>query len=137
METRAHKDRIDRVRRRLKFNFSYCVEARRTAGGLALFWSDMVQIQVCSASPNFLHCVVVDKEKQRDFDCSFVYGHPVRQQRRQLWGALANFQNNHDRAWCSMGDYNEILAQYEKGARPQNQQGMEAFKNFLDETRLM
>lgn len=37
-----------------------------------------------------------------------------------------------------MGDFNEILAHHEKeGIQPQNQQGMEAFRGFLDTTGLM
>lgn len=97
METRAHKERIERVKRSLKFKYYFCVEARGTAGGLGLFWGDNVDIQICNASQNFIDCVILDKNRNVDFDCSFVYGHPIGQQRRSLWGSLARFQLDFNR----------------------------------------
>lgn len=138
LETRAHKERIDRVKRSLKFNHVFCVEASGLAGGLAIFWSAKVDIQICSASLNVIHTVVLDKEKNDTFDCSFIYGHPIARQRRNLWGAVSAFQLNPDRSWCAVGDFNEVLFQHEKeGLRPQNQRGMEDFRNFLNSTGLM
>lgn len=40
METKAHKERVERVRRKYKVQHSYCVEASGTNGGLCLLWND-------------------------------------------------------------------------------------------------
>lgn len=56
-----------------------------------------------------------------EFDCSFVYGQPVFHQRRGLWSNLLAFQIDKNRPWVCMGDFNEILAHFEKdGIRPHN-----------------
>lgn len=38
METRANKDRVERVRRKLKYANSFVVEARGLSEGLCLLW---------------------------------------------------------------------------------------------------
>lgn len=97
-----------------------------------------MDIQICQATPNYIHSVVIYKDRNIFFDCSFVYGHPVERLRRSLWGALQKFQINSDVPWCSLGDFNEMLAQHEKkGLRPQNQRGMDDFRIFLNNTGLM
>lgn len=44
METRAPEERIESLRRRLRFQKMFCVEARGRSGGLAMFWNDDVHI---------------------------------------------------------------------------------------------
>lgn len=53
METRAPEERMENVRRRLHFQFMFCVEARGRSGGLGLLWNDEFQIQILfSVSPS-------------------------------------------------------------------------------------
>lgn len=84
METRAPEGRIDSVRRRLKFQNMFCVEARGLSGGLGLIWNDEVHVQIFKASQNFIHASVMIKESGYIFDCTYVYGNPNYQQRRGL-----------------------------------------------------
>lgn len=138
METRAPKERIENLRRRLKFKFCFSVEPRGLAGGLGLLWNDTVEVQIFHFSPNFIHSAVLDKERGIDVDYTFVYGNPNFQQRRNLWDSIEEFQGSRSRAWCCIGDFNELLADYEKdGLRPVHQNRIDLFRAFLNSTGLM
>ena len=45
-ETKVKSPRIDHVRSKMGFYGSYCVDAIRKAGGLALFWKTGVELEV-------------------------------------------------------------------------------------------
>lgn len=138
METRAQKERVENMRRRLKFHNCFTVDPRGHSGGLCLFWSDKVQIQIFQHSPNYIHTVVSCGDTKDDFDCTFVYGQPVVQQRRGLWSALLAFQKDKECPWVCIGDFNEILAHFEKdGLRPHNHRSADLFRDFLNITGLM
>lgn len=138
METRAHKNSIERMRRRLNFQHSWCVEPRGTAGGLGLFWTNKVVLQILSSSTNFIHATVQNLEDQTDYDFTFVYGNPTFQQRRFLWNRLRALQSDKRRQWGCVGDFNELLSQQEKdGLRPQHQNRIDLFREFLSSCELM
>lgn len=137
METRAPEERLERVRRRLRFHSMFCVEARGRSGGLGLFWNKNVQIQILMSTQNYIHTVILFIETGKEYDCSFVYGNPIFQQRRNLWSRILRLQTDRDRPWCVMGDLNEFLSHFEKdGIRPHNEGRAELFRDFLNEAEL-
>lgn len=138
METRAPEGRIENVRSRLRFKNMLCVEAIGRSGGLCLFWSDEVSIQIFSSSQNIIHTSILIKKTGTYFDCSFVYGNPTFQQRRDLWSRLFGCQIGKEQAWCCLGDFNEVLSHFEKdGFRPFHARRATLFRDFLDITGLM
>lgn len=138
METRARKEQIERMKRRLQFKFCFCVEPRGLAGGLAIFWSSGIQLQVIKSSHNFIHTAIFCVEDRLDFDATFVYGNPIFQQRRHLWERLQALQMDKRRQWICIGDFNDMLAQHEKdGLRLQPQNRIDLFRNFLSGCELM
>lgn len=104
METRAPKERIERLRRSLKFSYCFSVEPIGLARALGLLWNDKVEVQFLQASPNFIHTAVLDKERGFHVDYTFVYGNPNFQQRRNLWDRLVSLQQNATRPWSCIGD---------------------------------
>lgn len=67
-----------------------------------------------------------------------MYGNPIFQQRRGLWSSLLDFQLDKSRQWCCLGDFNEILAHFEKdGLRPFNPKRADLFRDFLNVASLM
>lgn len=92
METRAPEERIENVRRRLKFRHMICVEAVGRSWGLCLLWEDEVQIQIFQSSQNIINTAVMIKATCKMFDCSFIYGNPTFSQRRGLWSRISKFQ---------------------------------------------
>lgn len=114
------------------------MEPRGLSGGLCLLWNDQVQIQVFHSSPNYIHTAVLFGNSREDFECTFVYGNPVFQQRRGLWSCLLGLQLDKNRPWLCLGDFNEILLQFEKdGLRPYHPRRVELFRDFLNLSRLL
>lgn len=78
-----------------------------------------VHIQILDYSMNFIHTVIFAKGDPSDFECSFIYGNPHFQQRRNLWSRILRLNLDRNRPWVCLGDFNEILAAHEKdGLRP-------------------
>lgn len=101
--------------------------------GLGLFWKDNVNIQVLFSSLNVIHTSITINEIAESFDCSFVYGNPIYQQRKMLWPFLIRLQNDLSKAWYCIGDFNEILSQFEKdGLRRQQRGRIENFRSFIN-----
>lgn len=109
METKAPKERVERIRRTLKFKDMFVVEARGLSGGLCLLWNTKVGLEVLQASPNFIHTRVIDKGTDKMFNCTFVYGNPRFEQRRWLWASIQSLQVCKDWSWCCIGDFNEMI----------------------------
>lgn len=138
METRAPRERAEKMQRRLKFKRCFVVNPIGLSGGLCLFWNDNVHVQIFNVSPNFIHTNISFGSSSYDFDCSFVYGNPIFQHRNGLWSRLLAFQSDKERPWCCLGDFNEVLSQFDKqGLRPHNERGADLFRNFLNISGLM
>lgn len=126
------------MKRRLKFHNCFSVDPRGLSGGLCLFWTGKVHIQIFQHSPNYIHSAISFVESKDEFDCSFIYGNPVFQQRRRLWSSILAFQEDKNRQWCCIGDFNEILDHFEKdGIRPYHHRRAELFRDFLNISGLM
>lgn len=137
METKAQRDKVEKIKRSLKFSSVFCVDPIGLSGGLCLLWRDKVNIQVRQSSPNFIHSFVSVKGGH-DYECTFIYGNPIPQQRRGLWSRIAALQTSKNNAWACIGDFNEVLSHFEKdGLRPINQENACLFRQFLNDTGLM
>ncbi|KAF7826560.1 reverse transcriptase [Senna tora] len=105
METKARKNKVEFLRRKLRFDKVFVVEAIGRSGGLALFWKNSVVLQVMDSCANFIHTAIQLSSQGQVFLMTFMYGHPDFSDRRHLWPIISNL--NHDRE-------------------------IEEFKNFLD-----
>lgn len=52
METRAIRDRVEDMCRRLRFDHMFCVEPTSLFGGLALFWINKMEVEVIESCKN-------------------------------------------------------------------------------------
>lgn len=57
-ETKCNKKEIRRVQDRLRYDKGAWIEAAGRAGGIALFWTDEVEIQVKAKDDHFIDCIV-------------------------------------------------------------------------------
>lgn len=138
METRAQKSRVERIKRKLRFQHVFCVDARGTSGGLALLWNDHYMIQFISSSLNYIHTNVVERRAGLAFDITFIHDNPIFQQRRNLLLRIANLKTSPHGPWCCIGNFNEMLSSGEKdGLRPVDQNGINLFRKFLDDNQFI
>ncbi|KAJ1377318.1 Endonuclease/exonuclease/phosphatase superfamily [Sesbania bispinosa] len=137
-ETRATKEKVEKLQTKFRFRHSFCINPIGLSGGLCLLWNNSITLEILSHSQNYIHTAITDKRGAKNWDCTFIYANPRPQQRRNLWSNLSALQIHKNHSWCCMSDFNEILSQTEKdGLRPQQQRGMDLFRDFLNDTGLM
>ncbi|XP_057432608.1 uncharacterized protein LOC130725388 [Lotus japonicus] len=138
METRARREKIEELRRRLGFDYYFTVDPRGISGGLALLWKKEVHIHIFQSSAYFIHSSVQASNDTSPWDCTFVYGDPCPQRRRLLWPQIAAVCYKEDTPWCLLGDFNDILHNHEKeGLRPQSPLVLQRFRDFVHSLELM
>ncbi|OMO54212.1 Endonuclease/exonuclease/phosphatase [Corchorus olitorius] len=70
--------------------------------------------------------------------CTFVYGHPKKAGRRNVWDAITELRGNNKERWCCMGEFNAISSQAEKrGGRPIDEHQAYLFNSFIQHCNLM
>lgn len=138
METRATTEHFLRCRRTFKFQNAFAVEARGLSGGMRLLRNQNVEVQIISATLNFIHVVITVSDRREIFECTFVYGNPTFQHRTNLWDKIISLHSNRNIPWCCIGDFNEMLSIHDKdGLRPIHQNRVDIFRDFLDKAGLM
>lgn len=99
-------------------------------GGLALLWSQEVDISILAQSHNFLDTAV--KFKGANFFITFVYGEPEVARRQLVWDALSHLAADRSSPWLLTGDFNEIIDNTEKSGGPvRSERSFSAFREFL------
>ena len=84
-EIRANVVKIERIRRRLGFDYAEYVPPVNTGGGLALWWIEGLELEILATGKNHMH-LRIDRglEPMRGF-VTLVYGPPTESERRQWW----------------------------------------------------
>ena len=138
METRAKQSEVEEIHRRLKFDKMFCVEPNSLVGGLCLFRSNKMEVEVIEANKNFIHTICRSRDNGDSWDCTFVYGKPLFNDRRLLWGRIRALHHHQNSPWMCFGDFNEITNQDEKvGLHPHGPNKITLFKEFLHDACLM
>jgi hypothetical protein len=132
--THLEKVRAENLRRKLGFDHSIIFESDGQSGGLLMLWRDNVRISVKGVTKNYIDVVI-----EGDFSWRFtgVYGEPSWGQKHITWDALRTLHGQLNLPWLALGDFNEIMFNYEKeGGRPRSQQAMQAFHDALKDCEL-
>lgn len=131
METKNQDSFVLNELKDLNFDSHHLVSPHgQGGGGLALLWKKEVDIQVLSASHNFIDTKV--SYKGNDFFRTFVYGAPEVANRQAVWDALSSLASSRSDAWFLTGDFNEILNNSEKsGGKERLESTFCAFRSFI------
>ena len=131
METMNSRNTLVDLQVWLGYDSLYTVDPVNTAGGLALFWKNSVDVNIMYADKNILDVQVIYEDKQ--FYLSCVYGNPIISLRHIVWERLTRFGVNRKSSWCMVGDFNEILNNSEKTGGPRrNDNTFLPFASMLD-----
>ncbi|KAJ4842990.1 hypothetical protein Tsubulata_049142 [Turnera subulata] len=128
---------LDGLRRSLCFDHGDYVERVGLSGGLALWWKNTFRVTVLDKCANFLHLLVVDVDKQKEWFMTCVYNSPNRSDRLLFWDVLKDLQPVGE-AWLLMGDFNAVFLEKEKsgGRQPRLSQLLD-FSSFHTSMELM
>jgi hypothetical protein len=107
------------------------------SGGLALFWSSSVKVDLRAFSSQLID-IVVSQEEGPDFRATLIYGEPRKELRHQFWDRLRFLKSTWNGPWICAGDFNEVLHSDEHfGLRDRDENQMELFRDCLDDCGLM
>uniref|UniRef100_A0A2N9G0A2 Endonuclease/exonuclease/phosphatase domain-containing protein n=1 Tax=Fagus sylvatica TaxID=28930 RepID=A0A2N9G0A2_FAGSY len=90
-------------------------------GGLAMLWSDQVELAISTYSRNHIDAGVAEKSTGKGFRLTGFYGNPKTHKHKESWALLKHLSSLSSEPWVCMGDFNEILDNSERwgwGSRP-------------------
>ncbi|XP_019179272.1 PREDICTED: uncharacterized protein LOC109174493 [Ipomoea nil] len=136
METKVNRDHAERLRIKLGFDGLFNVDNSGLSGGLALLWRTNNTARLLSYSDNYVDVEVsmpgFEKWRMTGFYCF-----SKRPQRRESWDLIRTLANKSDLPWVMLGDFNDLLFQYEKrGGNPHPDALLRGFGETIEECGL-
>lgn len=113
METKKKSSYTEKIRCRLKFDNMFLVPGRHLSGGLALFWSNDLDLHIHTFSPYHID-VVVNPRVDNAWRFTGFYGASKTVNREDSWSLLSHLSTQIDLSWVCIGDFNEITRLEEK-----------------------
>lgn len=105
------------------------------SGGLALFWTEDVSLEVVASSQNFIDTKITFQ--QIISFITFVYGAPQVENRQKVWDEISEFGNAREEPWLLTGDFNVFLNNSEKVGGPARCEGsFIPFRSFMSQNGL-
>ncbi|KAK3212709.1 hypothetical protein Dsin_017415 [Dipteronia sinensis] len=136
METRCKATKLENWRVKLGFKGKLVVDSFGNSGGLCLFWSDEVNVDLLSFSQAHIDVRICHFQKPVWRFTGF-YGHPRQDQRCHSWTMLRRLAGMSKLPWICMGDFNEILWDSEKlGGITKNWKQVSDFRETLEDCGL-
>ncbi|KAL5567823.1 hypothetical protein UlMin_024398 [Ulmus minor] len=131
-ETLCSKPRMERIKVQLGFSGMLIWEKEGKSGGLCLYWSTGVDVQLLSGSKGHID-VIVTSHNSLSWRFTGFYGNPDSSLRTHSWDLLKRLGDCHSLPWLCGGDLNEILFDYEKsGGGSRSPSLMQNFRECLD-----
>ncbi|XP_041011424.1 uncharacterized protein LOC121255210 [Juglans microcarpa x Juglans regia] len=137
METKLSADKCSRLKWRLGYDGCFAVDARGRSGGLALLWRAENQVDVLNYSDRHISAWIRDVDFPSKWLLARFYGELDVARRTEAWEFLESLKPDFQRAWCVLGDFNEILFSNEKrGGKPRREAQMVRFREVLEDCHL-
>jgi hypothetical protein len=138
METKISADRVVALKQILGFARCFAMDSDGLSGGIGLFWSTDVSVDV----KNFSSChidAMVRKTNSGEPEWRFTgfYGAPKPRDRHHSWRAMRTLAAIEHPAWLCVGDFNETLyatEHFSRAIRPEWQ--MRAFREAVEDCSL-
>ena len=132
IETQISSDRAEALAGSLGFDHSYAIGSLGRSGGIAVYWNDVVEIEVLDFSRYHIDTQV--KGLAQDLiRVTFVYGEAQVSERYKTWDTLKSIAGNSGLPWLALGDFNEVLHQTKHdGVNRRSQDQMDGFRDALD-----
>ncbi|KAK4255476.1 hypothetical protein QN277_008474 [Acacia crassicarpa] len=137
METKQKAKVVRKVRRRCGFDEDWIVNPIGKSGGLALWWTDSLIVNILFSSSNIIHTSVKSDTFSTLAYITFIYGPNDDGDKMLCWQEIRRISNNIGNTWICIGDFNDILAQHEKsGGRPHPWRRILNFKCLMADCEL-
>ncbi|KAL7212909.1 hypothetical protein ACSBR2_015580 [Camellia fascicularis] len=138
METKNKEARLERIRRGLHFPNKCYVNPEGLSGGLALWWSDSVHLDIRFTSRNLIKGSFLNSFSHCSLSVLFVYAPPQKGLRRCFWSMFERMIHDNQYPLLCIGDFNEIGSTWEKqGGAECRMSQLQFFSHLLSECALM
>jgi hypothetical protein len=137
METRLDIRSVEWLRVKLKMKGALGVDRDYTGGGLALLWSEEVEVRILSFSRRHINAKVVPPNSEQWRFTDF-YDNPEAHLRMESWNLIRHLAILNPLPWMVCGDFNEITEISEKlGNRGRTHGLMQNFREALSDSGLL
>ncbi|KAF9592580.1 hypothetical protein IFM89_016031 [Coptis chinensis] len=137
-ETKANKEKIGYLSKKLKLEGHFAVPAQGQSGGLVVLWKEGVELEILGASKNQITGKLANYFSTDDWFFSFVYGEPAAHNRNKVWNELRGLAPLIPGPWCLFGDFNAIAQLNEKiGGKSTISKSMHEFNNLINDLGLV
>ncbi|KAK3193182.1 hypothetical protein Dsin_024492 [Dipteronia sinensis] len=113
METKLGLQGMERIRIKLGYSGKLVVEPVGQSGGLCLFWSARISVDLLSYS-RFHIDVKVESHVSTMWCMTGFYGNSESEQRGHVWTLMRRLRGMSDLPWMCIRDFDEILSMEEK-----------------------
>ena len=113
METKADREVIEKVRRKIQFAHMFVVSRPNQGGKFALLWKKDIMVDVQTSSDSHIDAVV-DQGMNDAWQTTGFYGNPNLASREDSWSLLRELSCHFSLPWVCIGDFNEIIRVEEK-----------------------
>ncbi|KAM3311944.1 hypothetical protein ACQJBY_032129 [Aegilops geniculata] len=136
METKIRAKRVELLQRQLGFVGCFAVGSNGLSGGIGLFWSGEVSVELKNYSAGHIDVMVrkSDDVSSPAWRLTGFYGAPRAENRHHSWRFMRTLHQIEHEAWLCVGDFNETMYETEhfsRSERPEWQ--MRAFRDVIDE----
>ncbi|CAM8890635.1 unnamed protein product [Rhodiola kirilowii] len=134
LETKKDEVGWDLMKWKLGFQNCFVVASRGKAGGLAVLWSEDVDLRI----RNYTDCHVdMEISNSQFFRLTLFYGDPMVSRRKYSWTLLRRLRTISDVPWIVIGDFNEVVGDNEvEGVRSRQLWQMNNFRDALEDCGL-
>jgi hypothetical protein len=114
METKVSSYRMESIKVRTRYKNVFAVDSMGRSGGLALMWSEDVQVEIENYSRRHVNALVKTEINGGTWKLTGFYGHPEVGKRHEAWNLLRYLHTTSPNSWLCIGDFNEITEDAEK-----------------------
>jgi hypothetical protein len=138
METKICKKRVEKLSSTFGFAGGFAVDSDGLSGGIGLFWSSAVVVDLKSFNNHHIDVVVTFADGSGSpWRFTGIYGEPRRENRHNTWTLMRRLHGLRNLPWLCVGDYNETLFSTEHfSVHDREEWQMRAFREAVDDCDL-
>jgi hypothetical protein len=132
-ETRQKAEKMRRLRGRLGLKGFTCLDSEGRSGGLAMFWSENLHVEVQEVTTRYIDMFLRLSPQQPLWHLTCVYGEPRVENQHNMWSQLQKLKVQNSLPRCVLGDFNAALWSFEHlSVKPRAERQMVAFRDTLE-----